>query len=69
MPGHPGSFASWVNGLRPGGTLAFQVPGNFTAPSHRILAELCDTPRWRDRLAATARDTSICWNLPNISPD
>ncbi|WP_330296760.1 trans-aconitate 2-methyltransferase [Streptomyces sp. NBC_00503] len=51
VPGHPGSFAAWINGLRPGGTFAFQIPGNFTAPSHRILAELCDTPRWRARLA------------------
>ncbi|WP_405492090.1 trans-aconitate 2-methyltransferase [Streptomyces sp. NBC_00096] len=51
VPGHPGSFAPWINGLRPGGTFAFQIPGNFTAPSHRILAELCDAPRWRARLA------------------
>ncbi|MFD0355340.1 trans-aconitate 2-methyltransferase [Streptomyces sp. NPDC127110] len=51
VPSHPGSFAAWINGLRPGGTFAFQIPGNFTAPSHRLLAELCDTPRWRDRLA------------------
>ncbi|MER5761419.1 trans-aconitate 2-methyltransferase [Streptomyces sp. NPDC002082] len=51
VPGHAGSFAPWINGLRPGGTFAFQIPGNFTAPSHRILADLCDTPRWRARLA------------------
>ncbi|MEU3313242.1 trans-aconitate 2-methyltransferase [Streptomyces sp. NPDC006687] len=50
VPSHPGSFAAWINGLRPGGTFAFQIPGNFTAPSHRLLAELCDTPRWRERL-------------------
>ncbi|MFE6907846.1 trans-aconitate 2-methyltransferase [Streptomyces erythrochromogenes] len=51
VPGHPGSFGAWINGLRPGGTFAFQIPGNFTAPSHALLAELCDTPRWRSRLA------------------
>ncbi|KOU22893.1 trans-aconitate 2-methyltransferase [Streptomyces sp. WM6368] len=51
VPGHPGSFGSWINGLRPGGTFAFQIPGNFTAPSHALLAEQCDTPRWRARLA------------------
>lgn len=50
VPGHSGSFARWINGLRPGGTFAFQIPGNFTAPSHRLLAELCDTARWRQRL-------------------
>ncbi|WP_030774885.1 trans-aconitate 2-methyltransferase [Streptomyces sp. NRRL F-2664] len=51
VPGHPGSFGAWINGLRPGGTFAFQIPGNFTAPSHALLAEQCDTPRWRGRLA------------------
>ncbi|MEU9007313.1 trans-aconitate 2-methyltransferase [Streptomyces sp. NPDC048551] len=50
VPGHAGSFARWIDGLRPGGTFAFQIPGNFTAPSHRLLAELCDTARWRERL-------------------
>ncbi|MFI5984047.1 trans-aconitate 2-methyltransferase [Streptomyces sp. NPDC051555] len=51
VPGHPGSLAAWINGLRPGGTFAFQVPGNFTAPSHALLHALCDTPRWRSRLS------------------
>ncbi|MFD9355943.1 trans-aconitate 2-methyltransferase [Streptomyces sp. NPDC060031] len=51
VPNHPGSFAAWINGLRPGGTFAFQIPGNYTAPSHRLLADLCDTPRWRARLS------------------
>ncbi|WKD34305.1 trans-aconitate 2-methyltransferase [Streptomyces xanthophaeus] len=51
VPGHPGSFGAWINGLRPGGTFAFQIPGNFTAPSHALLAQQCDTPRWRARLA------------------
>ncbi|MCX4629464.1 trans-aconitate 2-methyltransferase [Streptomyces sp. NBC_01443] len=51
VPSHPGSFAAWINGLRPGGTFAFQIPGNFSAPSHALLAELCDTPRWRGRLS------------------
>ncbi|MFB6812620.1 trans-aconitate 2-methyltransferase [Streptomyces sp. NPDC056387] len=51
VPSHPGSFPAWIHGLRPGGTFAFQVPGNHTAPSHALLARLCDTPRWHDRLA------------------
>ncbi|MFC9299091.1 trans-aconitate 2-methyltransferase [Streptomyces sp. NPDC057011] len=51
VPNHPASFPAWINGLRPGGTFAFQIPGNFTAPSHALLAEQCDTPRWRARLA------------------
>jgi len=39
-----------VDAVAPGGWLAFQVPGNFGAPSHTILTELRGSPRWRDRL-------------------
>jgi trans-aconitate 2-methyltransferase len=30
--------------VRPGGTFAFQVPNNFDAPSHRLLAEVSSRP-------------------------
>lgn len=55
VPGHAERFRDWVAGLKPGGTLAFQVPGNFDAPSHRLMRELAGSPRWRDRLADTLR--------------
>ncbi|WP_405985924.1 methyltransferase domain-containing protein [Streptomyces sp. NBC_00872] len=55
VPGHADSFAGWLDGLTPGGFLAFQVPGNFNAPSHALLAELCESPRWRERLARPDR--------------
>lgn len=55
VPGHLGRFADWVAALRPGGTFAFQVPGNFTAPSHSLMRELADSPRYRHRLAGVLR--------------
>ncbi|WP_030899565.1 MULTISPECIES: trans-aconitate 2-methyltransferase [unclassified Streptomyces] len=55
VPGHAERFADWMAGLKPGGALAFQVPGNFDAPSHRLMRELAESPRWRDRLAGTLR--------------
>ncbi|MEU2184634.1 trans-aconitate 2-methyltransferase [Streptomyces thermolilacinus] len=55
VPGHAESFGGWLDGIVPGGTLAFQVPANFTSPSHALLAELCESPRWRDRLGDHAR--------------
>lgn len=55
VPGHADRFGDWLDHLTPGGVLAFQVPGNFTAPSHALLAELCDTPQWRARLAGHGR--------------
>lgn len=55
VPGHADRFPIWLDRIAPGGTFAFQVPGNFTAPSHALLAELCDTPRWRSRLDGRGR--------------
>ncbi|MFI2634961.1 trans-aconitate 2-methyltransferase [Streptomyces collinus] len=55
VPGHAERFAGWTAGLKPGGTLAFQVPGNFDAPSHRLMRELAASPRWRDRLDGILR--------------
>lgn len=52
VPGHTESFPAWIDALTPGGTLAFQVPGNFGSPSHVLLNELRDSPRWRPRLGA-----------------
>ncbi|MET7765380.1 trans-aconitate 2-methyltransferase [Streptomyces sp. NPDC005393] len=56
VPGHADAFATWLAALRPGGTLAFQVPGNFTSPSHTLLRDLCASPRWHPRLADRLRD-------------
>ncbi|MFJ4558682.1 trans-aconitate 2-methyltransferase [Streptomyces massasporeus] len=55
VPGHAERFPDWVAGLKPGGTLAFQVPGNFDAPSHRLMRELAGSARWRGRLDDTLR--------------
>ena len=54
VPGHTDLFAGWVAALRPGGTLAFQVPGNFDAPSHTLLAELAASVQWRGKLSGVA---------------
>ncbi|MFJ8634156.1 trans-aconitate 2-methyltransferase [Streptomyces sp. NPDC093568] len=40
VPDHAERFGAWVAGLRPGGTFAFQVPGNFAAPSHQLMRDL-----------------------------
>ncbi|MCA1224012.1 methyltransferase domain-containing protein, partial [Streptomyces sp. 8L] len=55
VPDHVKSFPVWLDGLVPGGTFAFQVPGNFTSPSHTILRDLCAAPRWRSRLDGRLR--------------
>ncbi|MFH8490525.1 trans-aconitate 2-methyltransferase [Streptomyces longisporoflavus] len=55
VPGHADSFPAWVAALVPGGTFAFQVPGNFDAPSHVLMRELSESERWRDRLGGRLR--------------
>lgn len=56
VPGHAARFADWVAALVPGGVFAFQVPGNFDAPSHLLLREQCRDERWRDRLGGVLRE-------------
>ncbi|MFI9218645.1 trans-aconitate 2-methyltransferase [Streptomyces werraensis] len=55
VPGHVERFAAWIDGLVPGGVLAFQVPGNFGAPSHTLMRDLAASPRRRDRLSGVLR--------------
>ncbi|MGW5864773.1 trans-aconitate 2-methyltransferase [Streptomyces sp. NPDC055239] len=55
VPDHADSFPAWVAALAPGGTFALQVPGNFDAPSHVLMRELSESPRWRDRLGGRLR--------------
>ncbi|MGW0859557.1 trans-aconitate 2-methyltransferase [Streptomyces sp. NPDC002690] len=55
VPGHADRFPAWLDGLAPGGTLAFQVPSNFQAPSHALMRGLAESPRWRSRLGGLLR--------------
>lgn len=59
VPEHERLLPGWVAALAPGGRLAFTMPGNFGAPSHAILRELCQSDRWRDRLAGTVRHNTV----------
>jgi trans-aconitate 2-methyltransferase len=55
VPDHGPLLATWAEQLNPGGWLAFQVPSNFAAPSHRLMRELAEEPRWRERLSGVLR--------------
>jgi len=46
VPDHAALIPRLAGLVAPGGTLAFQVPGNFGAPSHTLLAEVLARPRW-----------------------
>ncbi len=46
VPGHLGLLPRLVERVAPGGWLAFQVPGNFSEPSHTIRTDLAAEPRY-----------------------
>ncbi|SNR39190.1 trans-aconitate 2-methyltransferase [Blastococcus mobilis] len=54
VPDHHRLLDRWAGWLPAGGWIAVQVPGNFRAPTHALLADLCRSPRWADRLADAA---------------
>ncbi len=43
--------------LEPGGTIAFQVPANFDAPSHLLLRKLCVSREWQTLLGDPKRQS------------
>ncbi len=50
VPDHLDLLAGWVDAVRPGGWIAFAVPGNAGAPSHAVMREMADDPRFADHL-------------------
>ncbi|RJL33610.1 trans-aconitate 2-methyltransferase [Bailinhaonella thermotolerans] len=46
VPGHRELLVDWAERLPAGAWLAFQVPGNFAAPSHEAIRRVCASPRW-----------------------
>jgi len=55
VAGHRTLLPRLVAAVRPGGWLAFQVPGNFGEPSHRLLHDLAADPRFADATRGVAR--------------
>lgn len=58
VPGHLSLLSQLVGWTRPGGWLAFQVPGNFGEPSHVLLRELARDPRFAPHLHDAAYPAS-----------
>lgn len=59
VPEHADLLRRWVRGMPSGGWLAVQVPGHHAAPSHRLIGELADNPRWSSALAGTQRVSDV----------
>ena len=59
VPDHLSLLARWADALPAGAWMAWQVPGNFGSPSHVLMRELADSPRWRARLAGVLRHDAV----------
>ncbi|MGC5030490.1 trans-aconitate 2-methyltransferase [Micromonospora sp. DT229] len=55
VPGHRDLLTRWAGELPPGAWLAVQMPGNFTAGSHRALREVAADPAWQADLLPLLR--------------
>ena len=55
VPDHGELLMRLVAKLAPGGVLAFQVPANFEAPSHRHIDEVRALPRFAEKLSSVRR--------------
>ncbi|MDJ0393329.1 trans-aconitate 2-methyltransferase [Rhodococcus sp. G-MC3] len=55
VPEHRTLIPKWADQLDVGGTLAWQVPGNFDAPSHVLMRALADSDEWSPLLAGVLR--------------
>jgi trans-aconitate 2-methyltransferase len=55
LPDHDDLLRRWIGELRPGAVLAFQVPGNFDAPSHVAIRTVAAQTRWADRVPDVLR--------------
>lgn len=56
---HARLFPELLAALAPGGVLAVQVPRNFAAPSHALIAEAARSGPWRARLEPLLRPAPV----------
>ncbi|MEP7104797.1 MAG: methyltransferase domain-containing protein [Chloroflexota bacterium] len=59
LGGHDQLFPALIEMLAPGGALAVQMPRNFDAPSHRLIAETVRGGPWRSTLEPLLRRAPV----------
>jgi trans-aconitate 2-methyltransferase len=59
LDGHDSLLPRLARMLAPGGVLAIQMPGNFDAPSHRLLAALATSPTWNSKTGHLVRHIPV----------
>ena len=64
LPDHERLLPAILASLRPGGVLAVQMPRNFAAPSHTLIAEVAREGPWCDRLEPLLRTPPVATQPP-----
>lgn len=59
IDGHRDFLPDIADLVAPGGVFAFQVPGNFDAPSHALLRQIAAKPEYARHVTEKLRDTVI----------
>jgi trans-aconitate 2-methyltransferase len=67
LPDHQDLFPTLFSHLKPGGTLAVQIPRNFSRPSHISVAEAAKDGPWEAKLAPMIKPPPT--HAPNIYYD
>jgi len=59
LPDHATLFARVATMVAPDGVLAVQMPDNFRAPSHTLIADIARSERWRATLGGIVREPPV----------
>jgi trans-aconitate 2-methyltransferase len=54
VPDHETLMPALLSRLKPGGSLAVQMPDNLEEPAHRLMRQIAATPRFAEKLAGAA---------------
>jgi trans-aconitate 2-methyltransferase len=68
---HAALWPALLAQLAPGGVLAVQMPRNFDAPSHTLIAETVHAGPWRAQLAPLLRPVPVApprWHVERLAP-
>lgn len=68
VPGHLNLLPGWIDALRPGGALAFQVPRMSGSPAGQVFGRVVGDPRWRQRLAGISAPTVAATDNGTVRP-
>ena len=67
VPGHRELLTQWLNVLPTGAWVAWQVPGNFGSPSHTLMREVAESPRWVGQLGGVLRHEDAVHSAPEYA--